>query len=199
MLSLPDDLTYLEDDDPNFELTTESMQARVRYLNSVLNHFWCRWSREYLLELRESHRRQATKDRPPIKVGDVVVLEDQDKPRGFWRLARVEKLLAGKDGEVRGVEIRVSTLTGRPTTLRRPVQALYPLETSHPLEDELGEGSCRLQGDGTEATTIPTVEQAQMRLTCSAATRAKEKFKRWAAELTEDSDIDPDLGHPGGV
>ena len=36
LLSLSDDLTYLEDDDPNFELSTESLQVRVRYLNSVL-------------------------------------------------------------------------------------------------------------------------------------------------------------------
>ena len=207
LLSLPDDLTYLEDDDPDFELSTESLQARVRYLNSVLNHFWRRWSREYLLELRESHRRQASKDRPPIKVGDVVLLEDQDKPRGFWRLARVMKLLDSKDNNVRGAEIRLSTPTGRPTTLRRPVQALYPLEISHPLENELVEGSRGIQGDETEitttstseATTIPTVGPTQTRLARSAATRAKEKFKRWATELTEDSDVDPDLGQPGGV
>ena len=205
LLSLTDDLTYLEDDDPDFEISTESLQARVRYLNSVLNHFWRRWSREYLLELREFHRRQASKDRPPIKVGDVVLLEDQDKPRGFWRLARVMKLLDSKDNNVRGAEIRLSTPTGRPTTLRRPVQALYPLEISHPLENELAEGSRGIQGDETEitttstseTTTIPTVEPTQTRLTRSAATRAKEKFKRWAAELTEDSDVDPDLGHPG--
>lgn len=112
LLNLPDGLTCLEDDDPDFELTTESMQARVRYFSSVLNHFWRRWSREYLLELRESHRGRATKDRPHIKVGDVVLLEDPDKRRGFWRLACVEKLLAGKDDKVRGAEIRVSTPTG---------------------------------------------------------------------------------------
>ena len=83
LLSLPDDLTYLEDDDPNFELSTKSLQARVRYLNSVLSHVWRHWSCEYLLELRESQRYQTAKDRPPIKIGDVVLLEDQDKPRGF--------------------------------------------------------------------------------------------------------------------
>ena len=40
LLSLPDDFTYFQDDDPDFEPTTEPMQARVRYLNNVLNHFW---------------------------------------------------------------------------------------------------------------------------------------------------------------
>ena len=40
LLSLPDNLTYLQDNDPDFEPTTEPMQARVQYLNNVLNHFW---------------------------------------------------------------------------------------------------------------------------------------------------------------
>ena len=152
--------------------------------------------------LREAHRRRATKDRPPIKVGEVVLLEDQDKPRGFWRLARVEKLLTGKDDKVRGAEIRVSTPTGRPTTPRRPVQALYSLEISHPLEDEPTGESCDIQGEGTEVTTTPTseatVKQPRTRSTRKAAARAKDNFKRWAAELSEDSD-DPILGQPGGV
>ena len=56
LLSLPDHLTYLEpEDDKDFELNTESLQRRAKHLNSVLNHFWKRWSREYLLELRDTH------------------------------------------------------------------------------------------------------------------------------------------------
>ena len=48
---------------------------------------------------------------PPIKTGDVVV-HDQGKLRGFWRLAGVERLLAGKDGEIRGAVLRVSSENG---------------------------------------------------------------------------------------
>ena len=62
----------------------------------------------------------------------------------------------------------------------------------HSLENKLADGSCGIQTEVTttltsEATTIPTVELTQTRLTRSAAARAKKKFKRWAAELTEDS------------
>ena len=85
------------------------------------------------MELRESHRYLATRrGKPLIRIGDVVLIEDRDQPRGFWRLARVEKLLAGHDDPVRGAEVRVSTPTGRLTMLRRPVQALYPLELNYP-------------------------------------------------------------------
>ena len=125
LLSLLDDLTDLEDNNPI--LNCPSSLCKRRYGTfSVLNHFWCHCSFEHLLELRESHRCQAAKDRPPIKVGDVVLLEDQDKLLGFWRLVRVEKLLAGKDDNVRGAEIRSSTPTGQSPPLRRPVQALCP-------------------------------------------------------------------------
>ena len=58
VLGLPDNLSYLELDDADFEVTDVSVQRRARHLNSVLNHFWKRWSKEYLLELREAHQHQ---------------------------------------------------------------------------------------------------------------------------------------------
>ena len=57
LLSLPDHYTYFElEDNKDFELTMESLQKRAKHLNSVLNHFWRRWSQEYLLEVRDTHR-----------------------------------------------------------------------------------------------------------------------------------------------
>ena len=50
ILSLPDNLSYSELDD-YYEVTDVSIQRRAKHLNSVLNHFWKRWSKEYLLEL----------------------------------------------------------------------------------------------------------------------------------------------------
>ena len=57
LLSLPDPLcakdldpTYGEQQPISFSLT-----RRMRYLGATLRHFWRRWRREYLTELRESH------------------------------------------------------------------------------------------------------------------------------------------------
>lgn len=55
ILRLADNLTYLEFDDEDFEVTDVSLQRRAKHLNSVLNHFWKRWRKEYLLELRNTH------------------------------------------------------------------------------------------------------------------------------------------------
>jgi len=42
--------------DPDYEISSADLTRRMQYLNTILNHFWVRWRREYLLELRETHR-----------------------------------------------------------------------------------------------------------------------------------------------
>ena len=97
------------------------MKKRARHLNTVLNHFWRRWRKEYLLELREAHRqRQAgAATATPVKLGDIVLIHDQDHPRGFWKVGQVEQLISGRDGQVRGALPRLPQ-NRQPTTLQCP-------------------------------------------------------------------------------
>ena len=78
--------------------------------------------------MQEAHRygKKGT-DNSPILVGNIVLVHD-DKPRGFWRLAKVSQLLTGKDGLVRGAVVRIMSGKDRVTDLQRPLQLLYPLE-----------------------------------------------------------------------
>ena len=83
ILSLPDNLTYFAHNDENFEVTDDSLQRRAKHLNSVLNHFWQRWSKEYLLELRDTHRQRSTGGMSaPVKIGDIILVHDQDQQLG---------------------------------------------------------------------------------------------------------------------
>ena len=60
------------------------------------------------MELREAHCRHGGKaDVIPPSVGDVVLMEDEDQPRGFWKLARVSSVITGKDGHTRGAVLHV--------------------------------------------------------------------------------------------
>ena len=129
LLNLPDNLCYREDiNDNEFEIDPANLSKRARHLNNVINQFWNRWRHEYLLELREVHRcNQGSSTTAPVSIGDVVLMHD-DSPRGFWNLAKVEKLITGRDGHVRGAVIRVPTNNGQTTLLQRPLQLLYPLE-----------------------------------------------------------------------
>ena len=68
------------------------LTKRARHLEQTVTHFWRRWKKEYLLELRESHRYHRGKsDAKQIEIDDVVVIHDEDHPRSFWRLGRVKE------------------------------------------------------------------------------------------------------------
>ena len=91
LLSLPDHSITGDLSDPDFELSSTDPKKTAKHLCNVMNHFWRRWKNEYLMELHDSHRRSAKSTKPtPIAVGDIVVVHDEERPRGFWRLARVE-------------------------------------------------------------------------------------------------------------
>ena len=52
MFSLPDGLVT----DDEFDVSPEHLTKRMLFLNKVVNNFWKRWEKEYLLELRDAHR-----------------------------------------------------------------------------------------------------------------------------------------------
>lgn len=108
-----------------------------------------------MAELREHHRlgRQSPQD-TPIAVGDVVLLHDDSNPRGFWKLARVQELLTGRDQKVRSAVVSVPAKGGRTKTLNRPVQKLYPLETT-PNQEQTHEKEDESQGSNQVSQTRP--------------------------------------------
>ena len=63
-------------------------------------------------------------------MGDIVVVHNDDKRRGFWSTGRIEELLMGKDEKVRAAVVRVYTDQKRSRLLNRPVQKLYPIEVN---------------------------------------------------------------------
>ena len=76
------------------------------YHSHILNHFWGRCKKDYLLELRNSHQHAPNKHTSdPINIGDIVIIQETDQPRGFWRLAKIEDPITGSDGQFRGAHI----------------------------------------------------------------------------------------------
>ena len=110
--------------------------GRFRYLSVRLAHFWNRWRREYLTDLREFHRTKVSTDPRSVQIGDVVTVYDESKRRGEWRLAVIESLIKGNDNVVRGANIRVIA-KGKPSRMSRPVQKLYPIEVQSEIQPEV--------------------------------------------------------------
>ena len=59
------------------------------------------------------------------KTSEAVIIQDDNKNRGTWKLGIVADLIVGKDGVARGTKVR--TTSGM---LERAVQHIYPPELS---------------------------------------------------------------------
>lgn len=107
----------------NFKSTVRALTRRWIHQQKVSDHFWKRWSRDYLLQLRSAHlsKRAPSHD---LQEGDLVLVHDEKMPRQVWKSARILKLHPGRDGQSRLCSIKLPS--GHIS--RRPVQRLYPFE-----------------------------------------------------------------------
>ncbi|CAJ0591480.1 unnamed protein product [Cylicocyclus nassatus] len=88
----------------------ESLKTQYRLLQTDLDYFWDIWHKEYLAALAE---RQATRTqkssgtkRSP-RVGDVVLIKEQDLSKSRWPLGLILQLHTSPDGNVRSARIKI--------------------------------------------------------------------------------------------
>ena len=112
------------------QLSAEEARARVALLERLKYHFWIRWRNEYLLELRNSHRlKKKVAEGQPVAVGDVVIVHEDGLHRGLWKLGRVESLIKGKDGLVRGAVVNQPHPLKEPHTVEMPTTKVVSIGT----------------------------------------------------------------------
>jgi len=80
---------------------------RWQKIKQVTQTFWTKWQQSYLLELQQ--RKKWMKTQENVRVGEFVILHDDDVPPAKWKVGRVEEVNTGKDGAVRSVNIRTSS------------------------------------------------------------------------------------------
>ena len=111
--------------------------SRAKYLKSFLDHFWNRWQKEYLTELRQFHqyavnnknRGARPQKESSAKEGDIVIMKDEKCPRNTWKLGRVKKLVKGRDGKARGAVVEtVADNQNQLIKISRAVKHLVPVE-----------------------------------------------------------------------
>ena len=103
VLSLPD--TVPCDGDGDIDTSPTCPNKQMRHLSRTLDHFWKRWKTEYLVELRECHRYigKGNKGSDLVSVGDIVSVHEEKRPR----LAKIDMILRGCDGQARSAIVRV--------------------------------------------------------------------------------------------
>ena len=71
-------------------------------------------------------------------MNDVVLIQEENRPRIKWRKGKISKLINSKDGLVQGVEVVLNKrLSNETITIKRPVKHLIPLEMSRDFKSEV--------------------------------------------------------------
>ena len=91
-----------------------------QHIQRIRQHFWSRWSKEYLNELNIRHK--WTTGQHPIREGIIVLLKEENLPPMQWALGRVIEVFPGEDGIIRTVTVK--TKNGE---FKRSVKRLSPL------------------------------------------------------------------------
>ncbi|KAK0426899.1 hypothetical protein QR680_009956 [Steinernema hermaphroditum] len=122
----PDDDYFPPSDKVQLRTRQQTWEALKSSIH--LNHqFWNIWSKHYLTQLREHHKKRMDRSQSSstAKVGDVVIIMEQNQPRNQWQLARVTKLRQSRDGHIREAKVKPVNYGDE---LLRPINHLIPLE-----------------------------------------------------------------------
>jgi len=109
------------------------LKKRWRRVQFLVNLFWTRWKREYLQTLQTRNTWQQTQRN--VRMGDIVLLQEDGICRTDWKVAKVVETYASDDGLIRKVRLLMATSQldkqGKPkqqrTYLERPVHKLVVL------------------------------------------------------------------------
>ncbi|XP_011859011.1 PREDICTED: uncharacterized protein LOC105556524 [Vollenhovia emeryi] len=109
--------------EPSLVEHAPSRLSRWQLLQQMRDHFWHRWSHEYLHTIATRAKWWRTDIAPGI--GDLCIIKGENSPPGKWPLARITEVHPGSDGEVRVVTARTTN-----TSLKRPVTKIVLLPSS---------------------------------------------------------------------
>ncbi|KAL0841161.1 hypothetical protein ABMA28_014907 [Loxostege sticticalis] len=96
---------------------------RFKRIEHIRQHFWHRFSLEYVSQLQQKSKWQTGKRE--LKLGSLVIVKDNTLPPLLWSLGRVVNVYPGSDGIVRVAELK--TKRG---TIRRAFNNICPLPES---------------------------------------------------------------------
>nr|XP_049701803.1 uncharacterized protein LOC126055663 [Helicoverpa armigera] len=114
---------------PSAPINTKSPN-RYQLIEKIRQDFWQRWRREFVAELQQRTKWKTRQHE--LRVGDLVILKEENVPPLQWRLGRVTHLYPGTDGVSRVADVMSSR-----GTVRRAVNKMCILPSSAPADTTL--------------------------------------------------------------
>ena len=87
----------------DFDMNDLYSRKRWRRVQIMANNFWQQWKKEFVLLLQKRPKWQ--KAQRNVKIGNVVLLREDDLPRNRWKLGRVVEVISSIDDHVRRVKL----------------------------------------------------------------------------------------------
>jgi len=145
----------------NSEKDKLEFPALWRKRKAVLNSFWKRWRRDYMMMLSPLKKWRKS-DEQSLGVGDVVLIMESEAPRNTWKMARVLETYMNTQGQVTSAKLK--TPRGRP--IHRSVRQLALLEANMavrgpPVENRAEHADVVLERDEEGAVEAIEPENAQ--------------------------------------
>ncbi|EFP10192.1 hypothetical protein CRE_01450 [Caenorhabditis remanei] len=190
-------LTYIADEESEIIRPIDLIQPKISYpiyneklleneyreytyrfrevINSV-KRFWEVFNRDYqnqnkIFESVTFPNKAHCNTVQPV-VGEIVMIKDEQLPRGKWQLGRITKLCPGKDEIVRAVEIKTKTRN----KIKRRIEHVIPLEIRPNSEtQQVYEEKEKPQQKEKERKDQKVSEKPSRRITRSQTRKEKEK------------------------
>lgn len=106
--------------DTKHETLNINLLTRWQLVQRMTEHFWRRWKNEYLHTLQHRYKWRNSIQAP--KIGDIVIIKEEDLPPTRWLLGKITEMFQGPDGR-----IRVVTVQCNKSTFTRPLSKLIIL------------------------------------------------------------------------
>lgn len=91
--------------EPSLSEVKQSRLDKYQHIQQILQHYWQRWSTEYISEL-QGRTKWKQQFGNLLKVGTLVVIKDDQLPVLKWRIGRVVALHPGRDNTVRVASVK---------------------------------------------------------------------------------------------
>lgn len=90
--------------EPNLSHLPVNRLSRWQHVQQLSQHFWSRWSLEYLSTLQQRNKWKYPQRQ--YQIGDLVLMKQNSLPPLVWKLGRIIQVHPGPDGVVRVVTVK---------------------------------------------------------------------------------------------